>query len=251
MNERPIIFSAPMVRAILEGRKAMTRRIIKPQAADVWPADGKEMSSANGLSRYYTKDVTASITDGALYYGCPGYAIGGWCCPYGQPGDQLWVRETCRAHELTDEEAEKDTCGVMERLGMDYQLYGLDGVIYHADNTFREIENTQQASELWAKLYAYHGKRGATVPPIHMPRWASRILLEITNVRVERLQDISRKDAIAEGCEERNEDGAWLGPEVAFCRLWESINGPDSWEANPWVWVVEFKRIAANTKEKP
>lgn len=191
-------------------------------------------------------------------------------CHYGIPGDRLWVRETCRAHELTDKEAKNDTYGVMERLGLESPLCGLDGVIYKADGAFREIDNSPAASEEWMKLNYYRGKRGATVPPIHMPRWASRILLEITDVRVERLQEISEADAKDEGLACLSKDGGrtykygiadgdglpgkddtgwhWADweqdPRRAFFKLWDNINGDEHGSGgNPWVWVVCFKRV--------
>lgn len=136
------------------------------------------------------------------------------------PGDRLWVRETCVAHELPD---------------------GLDGVLYLADQAFREIDNTEAAADAWVKLNHYGGRgRGHVVPAIHMPRWASRITLEITGARVERLQDISEADVQAEGC-----TGSPLGQAadaMLYPKLWDSINGPGAWERNPWVWVVEFRR---------
>lgn len=160
----------------------------------------------------------------------------------------LWVRETCRAHEITDREADNDTF----RLGFEQPPYGLDGVIYLADGSFRAIENTREASDAWLIMNTYRGKRGATVPPIHMPRWASRILLEIVAVRVERLQDISEADALAEGIHAGAGEFAgcyWCSPAMSgttakecYARLWDGIN-PGSWDANPFVWVLEFKRV--------
>lgn len=181
-----------MVNAIISGRKTQTRRIIKPvqpRADGMWPA-GRD-----------------PVPD----------------CPYGQPGDRLWVRETCRAEELKS---------------------GLDGVRYLADNAFIVIENSQEASDRWFDLFSYGGKRGAGVPSIHMPRWASRITLEVTGVRVERLQEISHQDAIAEGVTGSTEmrEQKLTVPHHLFADLWESINGPGSWEKNPFVWVLEFKQ---------
>ena len=154
-------------------------------------------------------------------------------CPYGQPGDQLWVRETCRAEELPD---------------------GMDGVRYLADHEFIALRPCECAVDRWLDMRDY-GKRPSpvsrvkTVPAIHMPRWASRITLEITGVRVERLQEINETDASAEGVDiwgkgALSKDGQDADPSDKFRWLWGSINGPDSWSANPWVWVVEFKRIA-------
>lgn len=239
-RERPILFSAPMVRAILAGTKTQTRRIVKPQP------------------------YVANVIDGVTYWNVSGSICGRIMfdadfrahCPYGVLGDRLWVREACRAHELTDKEAEEDAFGVMERKGLECPLYGLDGVIYKADGVFREIENTREASELWMELNAYRGKRGVTVPPIHMPRWASRITLEVTDVRVERLQEISPEDAIAEGAMLDDNgrrkiygytmpvDEYWRrSPVDAYMHLWERIHGAGSWDTNPWVWVVCFRRL--------
>lgn len=147
-------------------------------------------------------------------------------CPHGQPGSRLWVREACRADAIDDE--------------------GLCCVRYLADQKLIPIENTREAADKWVRLYWYRGKEGLTVPPIHMPRWASRITLEITDVRVERLQDISEADAKAEGVS--MPDGTPTPPDFwsyqqEFRHLWEQINGPCSWDANPFVWVVTFRRI--------
>jgi hypothetical protein len=168
---------------------------------------------------------------------------GGWgglagsCCPFGRPGEHLWVRETCRAEELPS---------------------GADGVRYFADLAFSMIDDTRNAADEWLKMHSYRGKRGATVPSIHMPRWASRIDLLIQSIRVERLQDISEADALAEGADclimdnctdiERNlldlplmENGNPY--RNGFALLWEASYGAGSWEANPWVWVIGFERI--------
>lgn len=194
MKERPIIFRAEMVRAILAGRKTQTRRIVKPLH----------------MATVYAEQF-------------PILAM----CPYGSPGDRLWVRETCRAEAIDDE--------------------WLCGVRYVADGQFMPIANTRDASDRWVQLYWYRGMEGATVPPIHMPRWASRITLEITDVRLEQLQDISGMDAKREGVSvpaHIPEDGADLDyARRGFRRLWEEIHGGGSWEKNPWVWVIEFKKL--------
>lgn len=197
-KERPILFSAPMILAILAGQKTQTRRVFKAKNGGLWP-NKNDLPGMNQLLRK---------------------------CPYGQPGDRLWVRETCRAEELAS---------------------GLDGVHYMADGAFREIENTPAAADQWLDLNAYRGQQGAQVPSIHMLRWASRILLEIVSVRVERLHECSEADAVAEGC--AGGHGSIPGyPYNAmavehYTWLWEKINGAGSWAANPWVWVVEFKRV--------
>lgn len=219
MKERPILFSASMVCAILKGSKTQTRRVVKPQP------DGDAIITVGeiGTSR------------GAAYVRYPNE--GGICsrfpCPYGQPGDRLWVREACQ--------------------GWTFEISGENVVRYPADSSFSQIENLINGADRWIDLYNYRRKRGAIVPSIHMPRWASRILLEITNMRVERLQDISCADAKAEGIE-RSRDGmmwrdyisashAQINPIDSYRTLWESINGPGSWDANPWVWVIEFKSV--------
>lgn len=218
MKERPILFSAPMVRAVLDGRKTQTRRIMKPQ-----PTTKPFWGCVGGKGFGFFDDLTPIK------------------CPYGQRGDRLWVRETCRAEELES---------------------GLDGVLYLADDAFIEIENTQDAADKWIDL-AHYGKRASpvspvkTVPAIHMPRWASRLTLDVTAVRVERLQEISESDAMAEGiisgffggtCEPGfSVDGldSYADSAVLMYReLWESINGAGSWKVNPWVWALEFKRVS-------
>lgn len=210
MKERPILFSMPMVRAIMEGRKTQTRRIINPQ-----PGNNNRLQTKGG--------TVINIADPRVTE----------LCKIGHPGDRLWVREKCRAEELES---------------------GLDGVRYLADMDFREIKNTPEASDDWAVLNNYRGQSGAMVPSIHMPRWASRINLEIVSTRVERLQDISAEDAIAEGMTPSADGGEWMismpkmfsrshNPRVVFSHLWGAINGVDSWHKNPFVWVIDFKRI--------
>lgn len=225
MRERPILFSGPMVRALLDGRKTQTRRVMKQ-------AVGPSLSV--GID-----DETAVAELSWLYGDGPGHEVHERIqkvpCPYGAPGDRLWVRETCRAEELPD---------------------GLDGVRYSADRAFVAIPGS--AADRWIGLNAYRGQKGAVVPAIHMPRWASRITLEVTGVRLERLQRITEEDAEAEGTAP-----AWIDADdnetvhaaakptyrQGFARLWRDINGAESWSANPWVWVVEFKVITA-TGEK-
>lgn len=184
-TERPILFSAPMVRAILEGRKTQTRRIVKHQPL---PWVGPDP---------------------------PGWPPP---CPYGQLGDRLWVRETWAQPTSLDP----------------------GPTFYRADYPScvpRQFENVPPAEAVrWR-------------PSIHMPRWASRITLDVTGVRIERLQDISEADAMAEGVVETHAHLRDLGPCMEWCYafedLWTRINGAGSWNANPWVWVIEFKRAAS------
>lgn len=171
MKERPIIFNSEMVRAILDGRKTQTRRIITarpPKVIDL-----------------------ATVQ-----------------CKYGQPGDRLWVKETWRGGNDT-----------------------LENVFY-------------KASDNCALKYGFC--QCSWKPSIFMPHEFSRITLEIVNVRVERLQDISEKDVIAEGIEEAGICFGIRKEEVekhCYKLLWDKINGPGAWEKNPWVWVIEFKKV--------
>jgi len=210
MKERPILFSAPMVRAILEGRKTQTRRVVKVQPG---PSCCIEEGDEGEPPFVYS----------SLYGDGPGYEVhesrAPCRCPYGAPGDRLWVRETW-----------------MQNPGREISPDGnRHDVIYRADE-------------------CHYGPAIRWRPSIHMPRWASRIDLEVTGVRVERLQDISEEGAIAEGVGRVGErfkgymplhTGGQYDPALAktsFSQLWESINGDGSWDANPWVWVVEFNR---------
>ena len=196
-----------MVRATLDDSKTQTRRIVKPKVAETLNWFGGK----DGVDDDRTLDelLGQRIEEKGVRVWCADYPEEGSeliHCHYGQPGDQLWVREAWSTHRCFDDRPPRDLKGSFH--------YWADG----------EIQT---------------GKRR---PSIHMPRWASRITLEITGVRVERLQDISRGDAMAEGCPFPNmAQGA--DPRNWYADLWNSINGPDSWDANPWVWVVEFKRV--------
>lgn len=218
MKDRPILFSGPMVRAIREGRKTQTRRAIKFE----W------CSSREALMHQAAFD--------------PAYK-----CPYGKPGDRLWVRETwgMSFEDIVPTGRQFVSGGTW---GSPARPNRKPCVVFRADGDMPDDSPGETAT--WC-------------PSIHMPRWVSRITLEIVSVRVERLNDISEKDAIAEGVE-RNEgvnpwtqtDG-WIKypfdlhaedfPAVtakeSYHSLWESINGPGSWDLNPWVWVVEFKEV--------
>ncbi|MFO3663608.1 hypothetical protein [Pseudomonas amygdali] len=209
VKERPIVFSAPMVCAILKGRKTVTRRALKVQ-----PHIDSSGNFCVGRSNYgqdiYGKTVTKHFVSSD--------------CPYGQPGDRLWVREAWQADAQVNEVAPRE-------------LSHGEPIRYPADGASRQTGCSMITP-------------GKTRPSIHMPRWVSRILLEITDVRAERLQEISRSDIRAEGLEcppELASDDVspnyrdWYP--AAWRELWESINGADSWNSNPWVWVVEFKRV--------
>ena len=169
MKERPILFSAPMVRALLDGSKTQTRRAVK------------RFEVRSGMP----EPEMASLLR---------------CCPYGQPGDLLWVRESFQTHTGS---------------------YG-ESIVY----AYRATDDQ---------------RLGPWKPSIHMPRAASRITLEVTGVHIDRLQDISRGDAMEEGCPFPNM-AQGPDPRQWYADLWEQINGPDSWATNTWVWVVEFRR---------
>lgn len=215
MKERPILFSASMVRALLAGTKTQTRRAAK-------------VESTLGID-----SILAPRRAGghAATYLLPGQAAeAAVCCPYGQPGDRLWVRESWFPDPPAD-----GTWAYAAWAGC------REGQIAGVPDRFRHPAFCCYAAD-WL-----HGEVRWT-PSIHMPRWASRILLEITGVRVERLQDINEMDAAAEGVATwapgaLSPDSLNADPSDQFRWLWSSINGPDSWSANPWVWVVEFKVI--------
>lgn len=210
MKERPILFSGPMVRAILDGRKTQTRRVVK------FPSDGGEQKylGMNGCGLH------------VFAPGGPGWG-GEMYCPYGQVGDRLWVRETWM------ETCDRDTLEPNGKVIYRATWVGPGPVKCDGDG-FTVWNKDGTAASPWR-------------PSIHMPRWASRLTLEITGVRVERLQDISEADTIAEGVQIdviAGDDGfRCSNAKGCFQELWESINGQGSWDANPWVWVVGFKVV--------
>jgi hypothetical protein len=198
MKERPILFSAPMVRALLAGTKTQTRRAVVPQPQMVAE---KSIQPWNGEPAALLRMLTQS----------------GRTCRYGQPGDRLWVRETWSAPHKYDD------------------------------------RRPSHIPALARWHYAATEDRGGLLwrPSIHMPRCASRITLEVTSVRVERLQDISEADALAEGIVHTHggyglpagEHFHAADPRESYLSLWEAINGAGSVQANPWVWTVQFKRV--------
>lgn len=237
-RERPILFSGPMVRAILEGRKTQTRRIVRTLP------NGLKPNCFVGTSGEH-KCFTGGDRSGD---------VNGLRCPFGAPGDRLWVRETIRA--------DQGLCPGAWRLT--YQADG-DGV--------------DLSRELPGDARLHFGVSRLLIPSIHMPRWASRLTLEVAAVRVERLQEISQEDAVAEGLLSQVGDGGTPGPGFkwrgtgyegatpgyfhtpgptgcscnaggpnpalcAFREFWDSINGKRApWASNPWVWVIEFRRL--------
>lgn len=206
MKERPILFRGSMVRAILDGRKTQTRRVMKPQPEN-------QLTHYVLLGGHFFRDEQLNLDE---------YPYGNYTpCPYGWAGDHLWVRETWQdycplwsgawcGHGTTEGKAKEHL------------------PVYRADDPSRWVREGGATPKKWR-------------PSIFMPRWASRITLEVTGIRVERVQDISGVDILAEGF---YLGAAW--PEQSFPMTWDIINGKAyPWESNPWVWVVEFKKVAA------
>lgn len=207
MKERPILFNGSMVRALLDGSKTQTRRIMKPQPQPV-PADyagpeGHRWPSNAVRSMVHVEQELQNKSGG---WG----GLAATCCPLGRVGDRLWVRETWAVGSIYDSIPPRDIpeCGVR----------------YAATDDRLGIKDR---------------------PSIHMPRWVSRITLEVTGVRVERLHDITDDDCIAEGCAGGHRsipDYQYNAtPSEHYRHIWKSTGG--NWEANPWVWVIEFRRI--------
>lgn len=275
MDDRPILFSGSMVRALLDGRKTQTRRLLTTNNLRIWTGgldfggkhvrpDATMFAAAMNNARdfRFIENTLAWVTGPAPHQ--VGAIMAQWQGKLAiAVGDRLWVRETVIGEELSD---------------------GLDGVRYVADNAFIQIGNTPNVAAKWVDLHAYGWPggcpelRGKTVPSIHMPRWASRLTLIVEGVKVERLQDCSEEDALAEGvpddwnymgsgdkefCDNCKGFGvhAALGegygvievdcsecatPVLRYRNLWDHINGPGAWDANPWVVAYTFRVIKAN-----
>lgn len=216
-RERPILFNREMVRAVLDGRKTQTRRIMNPQPEF---EQGYEAPHEHEIGIFWKDEESLDSIEHLISL-----------CPYGKPGDELWVRETwqtwCEFDHLSPGKLPEDA-----------------DIQYPA------------TCDHWVSKER---------PSIHMPRWASRIQLKITNVRVERLLDISEQDALAEGIarstrrvlgghETIYKDYVDVGhyfhsPKKSFESLWVSINGPDSWDSNPYLWVIQFEKIEKSLSE--
>ena len=216
-RERPILFSGPMVRAILDGRKTQTRRVTKVTS------DGCPSGMITPLAGFVPRTPEHHVS----------------YCPFGSVGDRLWVRETWRA-------------AWDPKFG--------HGVIYKSDGAFgfaNGIDAPCRDGYEWiVEHYGCDPRTEPWRPSIHMPRWASRLTLEITGVKVERIQVCSHADAIAEGIESHDDDGAiYYGPfgrghadpRFEFRRRWDALNAKRGygWDVNPWVWVLSFRRIDA------
>ncbi|EQA1666853.1 hypothetical protein D9I27_19670 [Escherichia coli] len=232
MTERGMIFNGEMVRAILDGQKTQTRRImqVQPDTPEFGLRRIIESSIANEIGMYFwsQEDARGIKARSKQFF-----------CPFGDVGDRIWVRETFQGPLFDFEQMEAYQYDSSKFKRPEFCVYKADGK--PAPEFFDADENLHCC---WR-------------PSIHMPRWASRILLEITDVRVERLNSISETDAEAEGidmealfdsqdCYDCIAGHNMTGRPTAtgaFKYLWESIYGSDSWQTNPWVWVIEFKRI--------
>lgn len=193
VKTRGILFGGPMVRALLARTKTQTRRIIKPQ-----PTCTTDQAKAAHPSGSFSLEV--GFDDRHR-------------CPYGVPGDRLWVRETWTSAYAR----------------------GCWGTIFAADQTFAQGKRNHEKGP----HYNFDDRPPGMLwrPSIFLPRWASRITLEVTEVRVQRLQSLNEEDAVAEGWDG---DGC---PIPWYSELWTQINGPGSWEANPFVWALSFRRL--------
>lgn len=216
MIERPILFSSEMVRAVLEGRKTQTRRVLRKQPADILPCTGMW----KGVMWVALRERLPNIEDqrGDMFK-----------CRYGEIGDRLWVRET----SIPD-------------FPKEFSYYQW---------SWAEVPSEYRKPEFCLYKATWKGSELKWHPSIHMPRWASRITLEITDVRVERLQDVSTEDVCKEGFVQKEfELGTGYGlpnwsrglpAKEAFAHLWDHLNAKRGfgWDTNPWLWVIEFRKI--------
>lgn len=227
MKERPIIFSGPMVKAILEGRKTQTRRVVRPQPHKGVMAFSPAISGAHWIPQEqvgYDFGPNNPATQLTTMNGSPIKS------PYGVPGDRLWVRETFALYQTIDFVKRPD--------GRSFSEVS-DGLAAYRADGYTSIDDLKEHLLLMddGNLEAVAVDNNKWKPSIHMPRWASRILLEVVEVRVERVQEITGEDCLMEGIQ------PYTG--IDFCTLWNSVNARRGfgWDTNPWVWVVTFKRI--------
>ncbi|CZW44951.1 hypothetical protein [Enterobacter hormaechei] len=230
MKERGMIFNGEMVRAILDGRKTQTRRIMKVQPQPCNHANWPDYSPDSQWKSYPNGWCCAVCANGTTID--HRHHAKGINCPFGSVGDHIWVREAFQGPLVSEELLEEYRAYPEKFENPEYCEYAADG---GPRPEYCDLDDNLR-----------HGWR----PSIHMPRWASRLTLEITGVRVERLNSISQKDAQAEGMEltgwrptysDPDSGGEVWTPYDNFAQLWESIYGEESWQANPWVWVIEFK----------
>lgn len=222
MKERPLLFSAPMVRALIAGTKSQTRRVVK---APGWDPASPEYGGLTGIKQHADERIGLQ----AYFWHARSALAHGVRCPYGQPGDRLWVRETWQHYQNSGQRAADFS---------EHQRFAAN-CFYRADES---NPRTKPLSGKWR-------------PSLLMPRWACRLVLPLVSVRVERVQDITEEDAKAEGVERISAGPGWecwmgYGPSSScktardsFRSLWISIYGEASWDLNPWVWVAEWEEI--------
>lgn len=238
MKERPILFSAPMVRAILDGKKTQTRRIIQS------PAKGMQKSGATVIKYRppgdpWYKDHVFSMRSRHGVWGDYTQERFLQFCPQGQPGDRLWVKETWGVR--ISHSCAMDACDCADVV-VTYAAGGDGDVRFVSEYDI----GAHPSGEQW--LLPKAALAGKNVSPLFMPRWASRITLEVTSVRAERLHDITEEDAKAEGVDAIGINAIPRNGTLCyrddFAQIWDIINGKRaSWALNPWVWVIEFRRI--------
>lgn len=237
MRERPILFSGEMVRAILDGRKSQTRRVMVPQPI-VTPHFSRPRDLASWRRRPNDRAAICWFV-GEQPQGANGDQMLARC-PYGQPGDRLYVRETFQVESNYHVDCRNskppfnDGRPIFRDSDPDYPYW--EQCHYAATDPCPELldVDTDDLMQRWK-------------PSIYMPRWASRITLEITGVRVERLQDITEDDAVAEGRPRHNKPPESISTVEMFAASWNGLKGKRGygWDANPWVWVIEFNRAEA------
>jgi hypothetical protein len=253
MTDRNLIFRADMVRALLEGRKTQTRRFVN---LDRYSTHLVGYDSTGLLKQYEPGKLGVEFVNAArgLYSRENPDGLSAKYVPISFfVGDRIWVREKICAEQLsfppvTRKATTKERQLLKRTEVADFnELDGLNGVQYLADGAWIKIENSISAGDLWSKLFNYkgtpEGNLGSIVPTIHMPRWASRLTLIVTDVRVQRLQDISEEDARAEGIFTPEIGYVNLGkkaPVIQYAMLWNELHGPDAWDANPWVSAITF-----------
>lgn len=210
-KERPILFNGPMTHALLAGQKTVTRRLVETPPRT--PHTELAKQSGAQTAAVHTAD-----------------------CPYGQPGDRLWVRESwIPCPDAGHESWSNHTCSYSAWVRTGKKICDVPAALRKPRHCIYRVDVADVS----------YGSKWR--PSIHMPRWACRILLEITDVRIERLQDITPEQAIAEGVlscrDDLDPDGIGYSEEELFSILWVSLNTHENWNANPWVWVVEFKQV--------
>lgn len=257
MKEIPILFSTPMVQAELDGRKTNTRRLKNLEVINENPDKWSFQEKFTHVGKYERDKHAYRFVDGEG-------SFMDILCPFGRPGDLLWVRENW---QLKGWDFEEGTMTVKYATGETYKCLAhdpdedsswlMDKVDWLEDHGYIKPDPTNE------EMFVFTDKKQPYKPSIHMPKEAARIWLQVESVRVERLQDISEQDAIAEGIEKKpgsssstmfdykhyGYDHSYdVEAKASFRTLWDSINGPDSWPANPWLWVISFRVLSTTGK---